>query len=412
LFFWGEPFNYSNEYSLRFLSYTLFYPSIFSFSLSFLGLYFVTKYARTGRALFFIFYLLLAIFIFISHPLTGTFFLLCAFVLFFIEGPNRLRNIMLYVLSLVVITVLSLVWPYHSFIESVIKSTTTDWYFPFRNYLYQFHNIYRAGPALLGLLFIPLYLIRKKDYFIVLGCGLCACVYVISNIADIRLGERYIFFTICFLHLSIALHFSQIKLFTLHAAGGSATGFIKHNAYKVFLWVLVFVCVAHQFAILGFEQAGFTLNFRPWPVVQKYKDPLDDYAAVIGRIGGNNIVMSDPLTSWLLPALTEAKIISLYHNNPMVSDNAIRIKNVKLFYNSTASIKDRETILNQYKVSHVLLNYDRMKDNNVNRVDNYYQDYLINDDLISDMEKLGDIVWRNDAMILFEIKEVLAKEII
>jgi hypothetical protein len=53
-----------------------------------------------------------------------------------------------------------------------------------------------------------------------------------------------------------------------------------------------------------------------------------------------------------------------------------------------------------------------MKNNNVNRVDNYYQDYLINDDLISDMEKLGDIVWRNDAMILFEIKEVLPKEII
>ena len=96
----------------------------------------------------------------------------------------------------------------------------------------------------------------------------------------------------------------------------------------------------------------------------------------------------------------------------MVPDNAIRIKNVKLFYNSTASIKDRETILNQYKVSHVLLNYDRMKNNDVNRVDNYYQDYLINDDLISDMEKLGDIVWSNDTMILFKIKEILPKKII
>jgi hypothetical protein len=54
LFFWGELFNYSNEYGLRFLSYTLFYPSIFSFNLSFLGFYFVTKYARTGRTLFFV----------------------------------------------------------------------------------------------------------------------------------------------------------------------------------------------------------------------------------------------------------------------------------------------------------------------------------------------------------------------
>ncbi len=319
---------------------------------------------------------------------------------------------MLYVLSLIVITGLSLVWPYHSFIESVIKSTTTDWYFPFRNYLYQFHNIYRVGPALLGLLFIPLSLIRKKDYFIVLGCGLCACVYVISNIADIRLGERYIFFIIFFLHLSIAAHFAQIKLFTLPAVGRAATWFTKHNAYKILLWGIVFVCVTHQFAILGFEQAGFTLNFRPWPAVQKYKDPLDDYDAIIGWVSGDNIVMSDPLTSWLIPALTGAKITSLYHNNPMVPDNAMRVKDVKLFYNSTASIKNRERILRKYKVSHVLLNYDRMKNNNVNRVNNYYQDYAINGNLISDMEKLGKIVWQNDTMILFETKEILQKEII
>ena len=96
----------------------------------------------------------------------------------------------------------------------------------------------------------------------------------------------------------------------------------------------------------------------------------------------------------------------------MVPDNAMRIKDVKLFYNSTSSIENRKIILGKYKVSHVLLNYDRMKNNNVNRVDNYYQDYLINDDLISDMEKLGDIVWSNNTMILFEIKEILPKEII
>ena len=102
-------------------------------------------------------------------------------------------------------------------------------------------------------------------------------------------------------------------------------------------------------------------------------------------------------------------MLSLYHNNPMVPDNAIRIKNVKHFYNSTASSKDRKIILDQYKVSHVLLNYDRTVSNDVNRVENYYQDYPINDDLIRDMKKLGDIVWNNDTMILFRIKETLLK---
>lgn len=35
LFLWGKPFDYSNEYSLRFLTYTLFYPSTVTFGSSF-----------------------------------------------------------------------------------------------------------------------------------------------------------------------------------------------------------------------------------------------------------------------------------------------------------------------------------------------------------------------------------------
>lgn len=74
LFLWGKPFDYSNEYNLRFLTYTLFYPSTVTFSLSFLGLYLLLRYVRSERIGSYFFYVLLGAFIFLTHPLTGSFF--------------------------------------------------------------------------------------------------------------------------------------------------------------------------------------------------------------------------------------------------------------------------------------------------------------------------------------------------
>ncbi|MCK5010138.1 MAG: hypothetical protein KAS98_06615, partial [Deltaproteobacteria bacterium] len=108
LFLWGKPFNYSNEYSLRFLSYTLFYPSLITFNLSFLGLYFLLKYSRYGKWSNYFLYLLFAAFIFLTHPLTASFFLLCSLLLIVTEGKRRLKHLGLYILSLFIIGLFSL----------------------------------------------------------------------------------------------------------------------------------------------------------------------------------------------------------------------------------------------------------------------------------------------------------------
>ncbi len=44
LIFWGRGWLYSNEYSLQFLTSSLFHPSIFAFSISFWGWYFFLKF--------------------------------------------------------------------------------------------------------------------------------------------------------------------------------------------------------------------------------------------------------------------------------------------------------------------------------------------------------------------------------
>ncbi len=201
-------------------------------------------------------------------------------------------------------------------------------------------------------------------------------------------------------------------MFSFRLAWAARTPFYIKRAYLLLVWAVTVICVIYQVAKLGCEKSGFTVVFAPHPVVQTYKNPLDDYLFIKDRLGKGDIVMSDPLTSWPLPALSGVKIISLYHNNPMVPDNAIRIRDVKFFYSPAATQNDRLKILNRYKATHVLLNYDRTKDNEVNRVENYHHDYPIDDDLISDMGKLGDVVCRNDTMILFRIKEVLPNNII
>ncbi len=403
LFLWGEPFNYSNEYSLRFLSYTLFYPSIFTFNVSFIGLYFFLKYARYGKGRFYFLYLLTAAFVFVSHPLTGSFFLLCSFVLAVTEGKNSFKNILLCFFSLLIVFLLSFLWPYFSFMQAVISSVSTDWYFPFRMYLYNPGNIFKMGPALLALPILLLFFINKKHSFIIYGFFLSLSVYIISYLANIRLGERYIFFIMVFLHLSLAWYFSRLKLLSFSSMKNMILHLSDKNIHVLFFLVVLTEGICYQGLKLGFEQAGYTLTFDPEPIVQKYKNPLDDYMPLSDKIGNSDVVMSDTLTSWIIPALTGAKIVSLYHNNPMVPDNKSRVENTVKFYRPETPYWQRVEILRKYGATHVLLNFERMKENEVNRINDYYRNFHVSKNMINDCKKMGKIVFKNDAFLLFKI---------
>jgi hypothetical protein len=396
LFLWGEPFNYSYEYNLRFLSYTLFYPSIATLNLSFFGLYFILRYVRSGKGSYYLLYLLLASFVFVSHPLTGSFFLMCSFLLIVTEGQNILRNLALYFLGIFIILIPSLLWPYHPFIKAVINSATTDWHFIFRMYLYDPKHIYKMGPALLGLPIILLLLIKKKYSFISSGFLLCLLIYVVTYFLNIRLGERYIFFMMFFLHLSLAWYFSTLGLFSFSKMKDTLSHMSEGNVHALFFGIIVVLSVSYQVMKLGFEQAGYTLDFEPNPVIRKYENPVDDYDLLKGKITDGDIVMSDTLTSWPIPALTGA----------MGPDNRSRIGDAIQFYNPQTPLNVRERILNKYEATHVLLNFDRMKERDVNRPSNLYLDFRIEERLMDDLRRMGEIVFRNDAFVLFKLKQI------
>lgn len=403
LFLWGKPFDYSNEYSFRFLTYSLFYPSTFTFNLSFLGLYFILVYARCEKLRYYFLYLLCAVFIFLAHPLTASFFLLGAGLHMVTEGDKRLKHTALFGVSVLIVLASALLWPYHPFWDAVISSTTTDWYYPFRMYLYDTSNLYRMGPALLGLPVVFFFLLRKKHAFISLGFCLCASIYVLSYLVNIRLGERYIFFTMVFLHLALAWYLCTLEIASLKKIKDTLSTLSEKNLHILFFVTIFLLSVCYQLSKLGFEQAGQVINFKPRPMIAGYKNPLDNYFLLQDKIAEGDIVLSDPLTSWLLPAFTGAKIVSLYHNNPLVPDNERRVADAARFYHPATPLEERKQIVNTYRATHVLLNFDRMNENEVNRINDYYLHFRIDQRLVGDVQSMGETVFANKDFILVKV---------
>jgi hypothetical protein len=177
----------------------------------------------------------------------------------------------------------------------------------------------------------------------------------------------------------------------------------EKNIHILFFAVIVVLSVLYHLTRFGFEQAGYRISFKPMPKISAYKNPLDNYSLLKGRLQEGDIVMTDPLTGWLLPALTGAKITALYHDNPLVPYNEQRVSDSIRFYNPATPLEIRAMILDRYKVTHVLLNHDRMKVNEVNTINNYYQNFAISPVLIDDMTKLASVILKNDAMVLFRL---------
>jgi hypothetical protein len=180
---------------------------------------------------------------------------------------------------------------------------------------------------------------------------------------------------------------------------------LSEKNIRVLLFGIILVCsVFYQIAKLGCEQAGYLIHFIPIPTVHTYKNPLDTYSLLNGRIMEGDIVMTDPLTAWLLPALTGAKIIALYHDNPLVPDNEQRVHDAITFYAVNTPLEARKALLEKYNATHVLLNNQRTVKNEINVINNYYQNFRIDPPLRDDLLIIGDSIFKNSDWLLIRLK--------
>ena len=58
--------------------------------------------------------------------------------------------------------------------------------------------------------------------------------------------------------------------------------------------------------------------------------------------------------AWPVPTFS-GKVVSLFHPNPMIPDQAARKRHTELFFAPDTPVGDRTSILKRYRVTHVLV---------------------------------------------------------
>ena len=182
-----------------------------------------------------------------------------------------------------------------------------------------------------------------------LGFLVSLMIYVAGYFLKIILAERLIFLCMFFSQLA----FSRMLKTSMHAP----PDWIKSkwpSASAIYVYVSALgVGFFSQLYLAGKMYLPQYIEWQPRLHVKKYLHPLRHYLSLRHFLQRGDIVLTDIGTSWILPCLTDVKVISLLHNSPFVLENLERVSDTKTFFTSSVS---REAIVKKYNISHILIN--------------------------------------------------------
>lgn len=407
LFLWGKGWDGANAYMFSVLTWNAYYPSVVSFSLSLLGFSFLLKYLRINLKKYVFVYLVITCLLFLNHPLTGTFYFLSTFLLFLTEKQFTLKTFSVFLFSVFVSAIVVILWPYYSHLEialnSIGESMNNYWDYNFTwNYLYS-EQFVRGGPALLGIPVLIHYLKKKQHLFMTYGFLACVVVYGLAYFFKLHLGERYILFIVFFLQIAFSRYLKEKDIISYKSFQTLINPFTR-KGFTTFVAMLgIIMGVAWQTAWLRNQYLPYFVSFSPRFHLHRYVNPLSRYDFLKRYLKSGDIVISDLASSWIIPCISDAKIISLFHNNPLVPDSYQRVQDTEVFFHPTTSTITRQALIEKYNVSHILINKkiefaDLLKDQGV-YVPSF--DSLLLQNIIS----LGTTLYHDDKYILVELKK-------
>lgn len=394
LFFWGIGFGWSSEYSFKLLRLTFCYPSIFAFALSFSGFYFILKYIKSKNFKYYLYSLVLGFIIFLSHPVTGSFFFLAIFLLVLSEKNNVITKLTVFSLPLIVI-IFSCFWPYFSLHELLSKGES-----PFFETAKFFTPtiIYRIGPALIGLPIVLNYCLKKKYKFVYYGFFSFFAIYVFSYISTtlnapytVTFGGRFTFFFLFFLHLAISRELRIRNLLSFPAIKQAFCSGDKREVINILLILILFSSIVFS---VGWAYSGYAAPFvdleKDRIIIHRYYEykPIDvtECDFLKEKVGRYDVVMSDKTTSWVLPTFS-GKAVCVKRGFPLLSDHYERLNAVETFFDADTTTETRMKILRKYNVSYILLNLDLE---------------VFDNETIVAITELGDTSFQNSHFILVE----------
>ena len=401
LIFWGRGWLYSSEYSLHFLISSLSHPSIFTFAISFWGWHFFLNSIRGKEKINSVMTVLLSLIISSAHPLNASFYFIFLFFLSFQQKENIKRGFSLIGLSLVLSILFSLSWPYFSIIEVFRKGSLSGGWYPTGNYFYT-HIITGAGLSLLGIPVVIYYLLKRRHLCIILSFLVSVMIYIASYCADLPLLGRYIYFSIFFLQL--LLSFFLAELWEPHPKH-IPPPFIKHTL-RITSVIIIVVLFLYQIKLMDLTgMVRCCIHFSPTLSTKRCNHPKEKYVFLTAHLKRGNVVISDTFTSWVIPAMTGAKVVSLFHDNPLVPDNVNRMRNTKVFFSPATNRLERMEIVKHYGVTHILIHKG---------LENFEYAYLLKEwgifipsftqTLTESLTSLGKIVYQDNTYILIALQ--------
>jgi hypothetical protein len=213
---------------------------------------------------------------------------------------------------------------------------------------YQLPGLLRAfGLALLALVALPYFLLKRERWFIGLGALAMLLPFVVNAFVDLPLGHRFVLLAMVYLDIGVVWLLLRITPGYPGAVSWLTERRGARIAASLALVALFAVFTAHGVSMAREQLASPKFyTGRESPVVRNMRN----FAEVTGP---GAVVLSNALLSWPLPTFGP-KVLLLFHDDPLVSDETERELYVARFL-GRATDEQRRQILAHYGVTHVLL---------------------------------------------------------
>jgi len=371
---WGVGWNWSNLYQLRSFFYIGGYPSSFVFGLSLISFWVSLKLLRQDGSVPVLILALtvLAALMLLCHPLTGVFGIVGCALLALTEERVQMIPRVIVLAALAAGAVAAEIWPYFSVwklmlggygvgteywssvaeLDPLERYRSGDWKHMFYNPVLMTAML---GTALLGIPVVFWLLVKRERLFIVAGAILMAVPYLAHLFISIPLAHRFILFVV--IYLQFALVWFLLTMLTVFRAEPRPA--YSKPVLRTLTFVIVAIVVAN-IALLAGEYRGSSLSAENFQIRDKRanlpegQNVVDIYRTLTAPLDDDAVVLSTATLGWPLPTV-KGKVVSLYHENPLLADQLERYEATGDFFYRPVGAQRRAEIVTRYNVSHVLL---------------------------------------------------------
>jgi hypothetical protein len=372
--FWGVSWNWSNLYQFRSFFYVAGFPSSLVFGLSLISFWLVLKSLRGDVPLLISTPLMaaLAALMFVCHPLTGVFGIAGCGLLVLTENAQSVKYRIWILIALAAGVMAAELWPYFSVWKLTLGlygAGAEKWFatgatvgplerFQSGAWRHIFYDpklvLVILGPALLGIPVCIWLLLRREYLFIAGGALIMSVPYFAHFFVEVPLAHRFLLFVAFYLQL--ALVWLILRVFDNWRL------MPRPPAAVFFMWTTT-ACLAIVFAfnigLTAIEFSGYT--FHPDKLQLKKKNTrlgegistIDIFTQLTAPLPDSAIVLATPAAGWPLPTI-KGKVVSLYHENPMLLDQDARYAATEAFFFEDIGEQRRIEIITHYGATHAL----------------------------------------------------------